>query len=116
MLAVGRSNHRRHLVCRPKVLGFVLEVVRELAMPPENILFVAQVLDVHQPLGVLSRLPNTSGRLRDNPLERIDFDDALLALVNGATLFLERATNRNEPVLEEDVFREECRLLHAPEL
>ena len=52
-------------------------------------------------------------KLRDNPLERIGVDNALPALVDAATSFLERATNHNEPVLEEDVFREECRLLHA---
>ena len=45
-------------------------------------------------------------KLRDNTLERIGIDDALLALVDGATLCLER-------VHEEDVVLEECRLLHA---
>ena len=32
------------LVYRPKVQSFVLEVVRELAMPPENFPFVARLL------------------------------------------------------------------------
>ena len=52
-------------------------------------------------------------KLLDNPLERIGIGGVLLAFVDGATLFLERPTNDNEPGLKEDVFREKCRLLHA---
>ena len=52
-------------------------------------------------------------KLHGNPLERVGIDGQLLGLVDRATLFPGRATNDNEPVLEEDVCREECRLLHA---
>ena len=48
------------LVYRPKVLGFVLEVVRELVTPPENSLFVAQVLDVTSFWVSSHDLPSTS--------------------------------------------------------
>jgi len=111
------------LVYRPQVLGFVLEVVRELAMPPSHFLFVAQVLDVTglwvtcddlrmQVVAATAAL-YMCVKLRDNPLERIGIDGVLPALLDGAMLFLERATNDDEPVLDEAVFLEEFRLLDA---
>ena len=108
------------LAYRPKVVGFVMKVVRELAMLPGHFLFAAQVLDISgffvicHDLQQLRYTCTSSGvKLCENPLERIGIYGQLSALVDGATLFLERATTDDEPVLEEDVFREECRLLHA---
>jgi len=111
------------LVYRPKVLGFVLDAIRELAMPPNHFLFVVQVLDVtglwvtchdfrRQVVAATAAL-YMCVKLRDNPPERMGIDGVLPALVDEATWFLERTTNDNEPVLEEHVSREEFRLLDA---
>ena len=108
---------------RPRVLSFVLEAVGELAMPPGHFLCVAQVLDISgfwvachdfrsQVVAATATL-YMCVKLHDNPLERIGVDGRLLVLVAGAILCLELATNDSEPTLEEDVLREECRLLHA---
>ena len=51
-------------------------------------------------------------KLHDTALESSGIDCQLLAFPDGATFF-GRATSDNGPALEEDVFREDCRLLHA---
>ena len=43
-------------------------------------------------------------KMHDRPPELIGVDGQLLALVHGATLFLERAMNDNEPGLDEFFF------------
>ena len=101
---------------RPRVLSFVLEAVGKLAMPPGRFLCVAQVHyisgfwvachDFRLQVVAATATLYMCVKLHDNPPERIGVDGRLLVLVAGATLCL-------EPVLEEDVLREECRLLHA---
>ena len=55
---------------------------------------------------------NTCVKLSDNPLDRMGAVGSQLALVDGASLFLERATNDKAMVFL-DVVREECHLLDS---
>ena len=94
-------------------------------MHPGRFLFVAQTVDA---TGLQENYENLRlqviaasaalyicVKLQETPLELDDPQDPLYILVDRASLFLERATNRLIPVSEADVLREEYLLLGALE-
>ena len=95
------SKERSIMRCLPSIEAPT--AVRELAMPPGHLLFVAQVLDTSgfwvtwhdfqlQVVAATAAL-YMCVKLHDNPLERIGTDGQLLTFVDGATSFLDRASN-----------------------
>ena len=105
---------------RSQLLGIVLEAGRDMALVPGRLCTVTQMLDLARPWATCDDIEvqviaaaavlHVWTKMYGTYLERVGLQGST-GLADRAAFFLERATNDNEEVLEEDVLCEEHRLL-----